>query len=441
VTPDGNISTVAGNGTAGFADGPATAASLNAPEGVAVDSAGDLYIADLGNYRVRKVSAGIITTVAGNGTGGFVSDGGLATLTTLYFPTGVAVDNAGNIFIADQYNLRVRKVSATTGLISTLAGNGRWDYSGDNGAATAASLSFPTGVAVDDTGNVYIADKGNNAVRKVFDIFVPVAPGVPTGVSATAGNAQATVSFTAPLFSGGSAITGYTVTSNPTGGVDSNAGTTGLSHLVTGLANGTAYTFTVTATNGIVGSPSAASGAVTPGTVPGAPVIGAATAGNGQATVTFTAPGSDGGSAITGYTVTSNPAGGVDSNAGTTGLSHLVTGLTNGTSYTFTVTATNAAGTSAPSTASSGVVPVAPVAPEAPHDGIINPASGKTVPDISDALLVLNQIVGRSTLTTPQLVHADVAPLGTNGKPLGDGRVDIADVIMILRRSIGVGSW
>jgi RHS repeat-associated protein len=196
-------------------------------------------------------------------------------------------------------------------------------------------------------------------------------PGAPTIGTATGGNTQATVTFTAPTSNGGSAITGYTVTSSPTGGVDSNAGTTGLSHVMTGLTNGTAYKFTVKATNAKgSSSASSASNSVTPATVPGAPIIGTATSGNAQATVTFTAPTSNGGSAITGYTVTSSPAGGVDSNAGTTGLSHVMTGLTNGTVYTFTVKATNAKGTGAASTASSSVTPTATVTvPGAPTIG------------------------------------------------------------------------
>src|SRR5204863_1516413 len=137
----------------------------------------------------------------------------------------------------------------------------------------------------------------------------------------------------------GSAVTGYTVTSNPAGGTDTNAGQAGLSHVITGLTNGTAYTFTVTASNALgAGAASAASNSVTPASVPGAPTIGTATAGNAQATITFTAPASNGGSAITSYTATSKPRGFTGSSATSpvTG-----TGLTNGTAYTFTVTATN----------------------------------------------------------------------------------------------------
>jgi trimeric autotransporter adhesin len=190
-------------------------------------------------------------------------------------------------------------------------------------------------------------------------------PGVPTGVTAIAGNAQATVTFTAPGSNGGSPITGYTVTSIPSGFLSTS---TASPITVTGLTNGTAYTFTVTATNAIGTSlASSASNSVTPSapsTVPGVPTGVTAIAGNAQATVTFTAPGSNGGTAITGYTVTSSPG----SITGTGSASPItVPGLNNGTAYTFTVTATNAIGTSVASSASNSVTPV--TVPGAPTVG------------------------------------------------------------------------
>jgi sugar lactone lactonase YvrE len=169
VSASGTITTVAGNGTPGFSGdgGPATNASLASPSGVAVDAAGNLYIADPDNSRVRKVStSGTITTVAGNGTPGFSGDGGPATNASLFNPSGVAVDAAGNLYIADTTNSRVRKVS-TSGTITTVAGNGTPGFSGDGGPATNASLVYPSGVAVDAAGNLYIADSQNNRVRKV----------------------------------------------------------------------------------------------------------------------------------------------------------------------------------------------------------------------------------------------------------------------------------
>ena len=186
-------------------------------------------------------------------------------------------------------------------------------------------------------------------------------PGSPTGATATGGNAQASVTFTAPVSDGGCPITGYTVTSNPAGGTDSNAGAIATTHVVTGLTNGTSYTFTVVAINAAGSSaPSSASNSVTPMTVPGAPVAVTASPGNKRATVGFAPPASNGGSAITGYTVTSNPAGGVDTNAGSTSTNHVITGLTNGTAYTFTVVATNVVGAGAASAASTAVTPRVP---------------------------------------------------------------------------------
>jgi len=161
IVANGLISNVAGTGTAG-----SSGDQLNGPQGLAVDSAGSLYIADTQNNRVRKVSGGAISTVAGSGTAGFGGDGGAATSAQLNAPFGVAVDAAGNLYIAEFSNNRVRKVS-TNGNIGTLAGNGVSGFSGDGLQATSAQLNGPQGVAVDSAGNVYIADTANNRVRKV----------------------------------------------------------------------------------------------------------------------------------------------------------------------------------------------------------------------------------------------------------------------------------
>ncbi len=165
---NGVISNFAGSGALGSSgDGnAATGAQLNGPQGLAVDSAGNLYIADTQNHRVRKVANGIISTVAGTGTAGFAGDGGAAASAQLNAPFGVAVDAAGNLYIAEFSNNRVRKV-ATKGDISTLAGNGVSGFSGDGSQAGSAQLNGPQGVAVDSAGNVYIADTANNRVRKV----------------------------------------------------------------------------------------------------------------------------------------------------------------------------------------------------------------------------------------------------------------------------------
>jgi uncharacterized protein (TIGR03437 family) len=171
VDASGIITTVAGNGGIGFSGdgGPATGAQLRGPSGVAFDSAGNLYVVDALNFRVRKVdTSGIITTVAGIGlTVGTSGDGGPATSAGV-LPTGVAVDAAGNLYIVERDGLDVRKVNPA-GIISTIAGvgNGAFGFSGDGGPATAAKMAGPYGVAVDNAGNIYIADYGNNRVRKV----------------------------------------------------------------------------------------------------------------------------------------------------------------------------------------------------------------------------------------------------------------------------------
>lgn len=185
----GIITSVAGNGTSAYGGdgGPATAAYLSNPMDVCMDPGGNLYIADRANYCVRMIDAsGLIWTVAGMGTLGFGGDGGAATAAYLHDPTGVAVDAVGNLYIADQLNSRIRKVTAT-GIITTIAGSGTMGYSGDGGLATAANLHQPTKVAVDAVGNVLIADMENNRIRKVNSSGI-ITTIVGTGVTGYSGD-------------------------------------------------------------------------------------------------------------------------------------------------------------------------------------------------------------------------------------------------------------
>jgi len=349
VSPDGSvISTVAGNGTSGLPSngdgGPATFAELNNPTDIALDSTGNLYISENYTNTIRMVTSAdtgnIIYTVAGNKSLGYSGDNGLATSASLHLPSGLVVDGNGNLYFADMGNNRVRKVSAVAsrgGTITTVAGTGTAGYSGDSIPAITAQLNQPSAVAVDSSANLYIADLGNNRVRKIVDLpivtsspaggqflapqtvsltsdktatiyyttdssnpttsspsipttgqisvgatttlkyyavdasgnqsdqvtlsFV-ILPGAPGNVTATGGNAQAQVSFSAPSFSAGFPITSYTVTSNP-GNISVSGSASPIT--VTGLTNGTSYSFTVTASNGVNSSPaSAASNSVTP---------------------------------------------------------------------------------------------------------------------------------------------------------------------------------
>ena len=205
------ITTVAGNSQSHFSGdgGPATNATLAQPEGVSLDAGGDLFIADTDNGRIRETGAnGIINTVAGNGYG-YSGDGGPAVQALLNTPAGAAIDADGNLFIADTYNYRIREVISDAGIIFTVAGNGSYGYSGDGGSSASAELNQPSGVAVDASGNFFIADTVNERIRKVS----------PSGIITTvAGNGLYTP------FSGDSGPATYAVLDQPSGVVLDGSG-------------------------------------------------------------------------------------------------------------------------------------------------------------------------------------------------------------------------
>ncbi|MBF0516432.1 MAG: fibronectin type III domain-containing protein [Nitrospirae bacterium] len=322
-------------------------------------------------YTASSASAQIATTSVNGST---VTITGVAAGTT----TITIKDSAGN---TAGVQVNVASVPGAPAITAAVAGNAQatiafsapasdggsaitsYTVTSSPGAITAAGSSSPITVTGLTNGTAYtftvkaINAIGTGPASSASNSVTPVAAvlGAPTSVTATAGNAQATVSFTAPASTGGNTITGYTVTSSP--GAITTAGSAS-PITVTGLTNGTAYTFTVKANIAIgTGPASSASNSVTPvAAAPGAPTGVTATAGNAQAIVSFTAPASNGGSAITGYTVTSSP-GGITATGTSSPIT--VTNLTNGTAYTFTVKAINSAGAGAASSASNSVSPSA----------------------------------------------------------------------------------
>jgi sugar lactone lactonase YvrE len=238
INTSGVISTVAGNGAAGYTgDGAAaTAAELNHPYDVEVDAVGNLFIGDANNHRVRKVNtSGVISTFAGNGTSGNNGNGGQATAAELTTPTGVTIDAQGNLYIVDAGVSVIRKIN-TSGVISRVAGNSTGGYSGDNGQATGAELNTPHNVTFDNSGNMYIADNGNNRIRVVY-LFLSVSTSVTTNVACNGGsNGSASVTVS-------NGTTPYTYSWS--GG--------GTNTTKTGLSAGT-YTITVTDNVGVTGS-------------------------------------------------------------------------------------------------------------------------------------------------------------------------------------------
>ena len=324
---------------------------FNEPSGIEVDHSGNVYVADTMNHRIQKLDVSLGNWSAWKKGGNSEAGSGLGEFNE---PYSIAIDSNGNLYVADLGNHRIQKLNASTGVWS------EWGKSGGRPGGGLGEFNSPLGVAVDEVGNLYVAEFANHRIQKWSSQIVP--PDAPTEVKAEIvdGESQATVQFTAPANDGGSGITGYTVISSPDG---ITATGTSSPITVTGLTYGTAYTFTVVATN-IIGSssPSTASNSVKPTapiepTVPSAPtdVKAEVVTGESQATVSFAAPAYSGGSSITGYTVTSNP-GGITATG--TGSPITVTGLTYGIAYTFTVSAINAIGSSIDSAPSNRVVPM-----------------------------------------------------------------------------------
>jgi len=371
ITPAGVISTIAGTGQSGSTGdgGPAVNATLMLPRGVALDASGNLYIADYAANKVRKIGTdGKISTFAGTGEAGDAGDFGPATSAKLHCPADVAVHPDGSVWIVDECNSRIKRVG-TDGIIRNMVGTGVAGYNGDNRVPSTAQLNSPQSIFIDASGTkLYICDTFNFRLRLV-NLLPFGAPPAPTVGPVAVGNHEAMVAFAAPAWDGGWPITGYTVVSSPAGAIDANAGTMAMTHRMSGLVNGTSYTFTVKATNVLgTGQASAPSAAVVPLGVPGSPSVTNLTLNDHQVTVEFSAPADAGSSPITGYEVIASPAAGLDQQKGSTALSHVVTGLTNGVSYRFTVRATNAVGTGLPSLPSAAIAPAAlPAAPGAPQ--------------------------------------------------------------------------
>jgi sugar lactone lactonase YvrE len=244
VTPGGVVTTLAGSGAAAFADGIGAAASFAGPKGVATDGAGNVYVADSGNHRIRKVtSGGVVTTLAGSGVAGFAAGTGPAA--SFNVPEGVAVDANGNVYVADSSNNRIRMVTPA-GAVTTLAGSGAGGFA--DGTATAAVFAFPVGIAVDSAGNLYVADDENYRIRKLI-----------------LHHGELAVTWSAPTDTGTSPITGYTATATAAGQTTQTCSTAGpTSCTISGLTTGVAYSVSVTATNASGAGAASAAATATP---------------------------------------------------------------------------------------------------------------------------------------------------------------------------------
>lgn len=331
-----------------------------------------------GDSWFNSTNTNSINIIAKGGAGGVSAIGNTTATAYRLGGTGSAVTSAGNVLWAggsgaagisgaaggggSSAGTGSIGASATTSMGATApVGGGNGGGGVTSGSQNGGSGSTPGGGgggARDSSGVTQAGGAGasGQVILTASVLAVVTVPDAPTAVSAVAGNAQASVGFTAPFFNGGATITSFTATASPGGAFVTG---TGSPLVITGLTNGTAYTFTVSATNSVgTGVASSSSPAVTPAAVPGAPNAVTAAAGDTQASVSFTAPVSNGGATITSYTATASPGGAFVTG---TGSPLVITGLTNGTAYTFTVTATNSVGNGSASTASASVTPMAAV--------------------------------------------------------------------------------
>jgi sugar lactone lactonase YvrE len=348
VTPSGIITTIAGTGTAGVSGdgGLGTLAQISSPQAVTVDVNDNVYFAD--TNRIRKISnTGTITTVAGLGFAGFSGDGGPATAAQITTPKAITLDAAGQLYLTD--GNRVRKID-TSGVITTIAGTGISGYSGDYGLPTVAKLNAPNGIAVDASGTVYIADTGNNVIRKFASTvvktsqtissfsFTPstLAVGGTTTASATASSGLA-VTFR-------SASTSVcTVASNVVSGVAAGLCAIGANQAGNDVYAPAPEVLQVFSVTGVL-------------TVPGAPTILAITPGPGRLTLTLLAPSNTGGGPITSYGATCSASGHPSVSATSATTTVVVPGLVPGVSYACTATANNAS-YSSPETPATPAIP------------------------------------------------------------------------------------